>query len=216
MRVVSCGMTTRSMSRQDLGAAMHHWHSSQSDPVYAVGSQLYAGQPVDEEKVKGAREKIRSLLRSAKNGAHGWGAPEVEELNTIEKFLGGLLRTYAFGEMPTLADFRRHLAQAKDAKGRRLISSSKPILTYDLTGDAAQAAETGYQQSAQLRRAAGKSAPDMRVSRLPGGDLNVQIDNIESLYDFIRGIVAVGDGSSRQLASNLMDDLGYNWTATSR
>lgn len=199
------------MTRKQLGEAMHHWHSSASDPIYAIGSHLYAGHPVDEEQVKKAREKIRSLLRSAEAGAHGWGAAEVEELRTIEQFLGGLLRTYGFGEMPTLSDFRVHLSRAKDEKGRRLISSSKPILTYDLVGDLADAAEEGYQRTAQLRREAGKAAPAMSIAR-SGNRLHVEVNDIASLYDFIRGLLNVGTSLSNRLAKELMADLGYNWT----
>lgn len=31
------------INRRDLGELMQHWHSSQNDPIYAVGSYYYAG-----------------------------------------------------------------------------------------------------------------------------------------------------------------------------
>lgn len=205
VRVMSATITTKK-----LGELLHHWHDSKSDPIYGVGSLLISGKAVDEEQVKKARESIRKLLKSAQAGSHGWGQDEVQELQQISDGLAGLLRVYEFGEMPTLDDFRRHLAHDTDAQGRRYISAGKPILHFDLTGGMGLAASKGAQEADKVRSAAGKGNVDVSIQQ-EGDTVKVGVQNIESLFYFIQGLTEV-EGDGPKLAKVIMEDLGYSWT----
>jgi len=209
VRVMSATITTKK-----LGELLHHWHDSKSDPIYGVGSLLISGKAVDEEQVKKARESIRKLLKSAQAGSHGWGQDEVQELQQISDGLAGLLRVYQFGEMPTLDDFRRHLAHDTDAQGRRYISAGKPILHFDLTGGMGLAASKGAQEADKVRSAAGKGNVDVSIQQ-DGDTVKVGVQNIESLFYFIQGLTEVG-GDGPKLAKVIMEDLGYSWTGAAK
>lgn len=71
-----------------LGAAMHHWHSSQGDPIYGVGSMFYAGKGADEEQVERAITEFERLYRD--RARYGWGA--ATELRKIISALKYALR----------------------------------------------------------------------------------------------------------------------------
>jgi len=45
----------------NLGAEMHQWHAGMGDPIYRVGSLIYAGHPVTTEDVEDARDKLEYL-----------------------------------------------------------------------------------------------------------------------------------------------------------
>jgi hypothetical protein len=49
-----------------LGVALHQWHSGQDDPIYALGSLIYAGQPVPAELVEDTIGRLESLRRREK------------------------------------------------------------------------------------------------------------------------------------------------------
>jgi hypothetical protein len=197
------------ITTKKLGELLQHWHGSASDPIYGVGSLLFAGKPVDEEQVKKARDRIRALLRSAEQGSHGWGQQEVEELKTISDGLGGLLRVYSFGEMPTIDDFRKHLAHDRDDKGHRYISSSKPILGFELKGRAGQQALKATNKADDNKAAAGKGRADITATQ-KGDTVSINVNNIESLFYWIMAMTESGPESSN-LAKAIMQDLGYSW-----
>lgn len=201
---------SQTITTRKLGELLHHWHESQSDPIYATGSLLFAGKPVDEELVKKTRDKIRKLLASAERGSHGWGQDEVEELKTISDGLAGLLRVYEFGEMPTLADFRSHLTHDRNDQGHRYINSGKPILELEFKTGLGVAASQGAEAADRIRASAGKGRTDITLDT-DGTTVKLGINNIEALYYFLQGLVEVG-GAGNEVAKTIMEDLGYSWT----
>jgi hypothetical protein len=73
-----------------LGLMLQNWHYGQGDPVYAVGSSLFAGKTVSTEVLADALDRIRSLKTSstARHDKKGH-----KELVTIEKSLEYLVGT---------------------------------------------------------------------------------------------------------------------------
>jgi hypothetical protein len=66
---------------KDLGVAMHHWHSGQGDPIYGVGSMIFARKPVPKADVEEALSSLESLLRGTTD------KDDKRELNGIIKAL---------------------------------------------------------------------------------------------------------------------------------
>jgi hypothetical protein len=46
---------------EDLGAKLHEYHGGQGDPVYAVGSMFYAGEPADSDAVHDAADNLETM-----------------------------------------------------------------------------------------------------------------------------------------------------------
>lgn len=58
---------------QGIGADMHLYHSSQGDPIYAVGSLIWAGKPVPAQDALDAAHRLDRLakkMRGLKNKQH--------------------------------------------------------------------------------------------------------------------------------------------------
>lgn len=51
-----------------LGVLMHNWHSGQGDPIYKVGSMIYAGKDVDKEDVEEAIDGLRRIMNRVRDG----------------------------------------------------------------------------------------------------------------------------------------------------
>lgn len=70
-----------------LGVRLHQWHTSQSDPIYEVGSLLFAGLPIAEchflECISRLRDLVDLLDRDRDDAVH-----QVEDLleDCIEVF----------------------------------------------------------------------------------------------------------------------------------
>jgi DNA-binding MarR family transcriptional regulator len=54
-----------SYSNKKLGVAMHNWHGGQGDPIYAVGSMIFAGKPVSRSDVEDAIDNLEGLFDDA-------------------------------------------------------------------------------------------------------------------------------------------------------
>ena len=73
---MSTNVRARVISRERLGAMMHHWHSSAGDPLYAVGSYYSSGKAYPKKSVvKSALSEAEALEPRARAGQHGM-APE--------------------------------------------------------------------------------------------------------------------------------------------
>lgn len=68
-----------------LGDVLSQWHSSGSDPIYAVSSNASAGKPVPKHVAEAALAKVTSMIDNA--DAHGWTPSDVKELNQAKKLL---------------------------------------------------------------------------------------------------------------------------------
>jgi len=77
---------------KELGEMMSQWHSSGSDPIYAVSSTLYAGKPVAKKTVSKARKKIQTMIPDAEAGMYGWTKDDVASLKKMDKQLGDMLK----------------------------------------------------------------------------------------------------------------------------
>ncbi len=50
-------------ANRQLGVTLHHWHWGQGDPIYGVGSLIFAGDPVPCEDVESAVSGLQRLWR---------------------------------------------------------------------------------------------------------------------------------------------------------
>lgn len=83
----------RLTERQKIGEMMQHWHSSGSDPIYAVGSFFFADKKYpDPTVVVQAEEEIQRLMRAAQRGENGWKTKEAKELQKIWDYLNKEIR----------------------------------------------------------------------------------------------------------------------------
>ena len=69
-------------SDRDIGAALHNWHSSSGDPIYATGSLIWAGRPVPIDLL----EETISALKVLKRSRYARGADK-RELHALIKVL---------------------------------------------------------------------------------------------------------------------------------
>lgn len=67
---------------KQVGVAMHQWHAGMGDPIYRVGSMIYAGKPVDPEELEDAIDSLETLVHSV-SGA------DKRELKALIKTLKG-------------------------------------------------------------------------------------------------------------------------------
>jgi hypothetical protein len=56
-----------SYSDKKLGVELHNWHSGQDDPIYQVGSLIFARKPVPNDLVDDAIGSLESLARKSKS-----------------------------------------------------------------------------------------------------------------------------------------------------
>jgi sirohydrochlorin ferrochelatase len=63
-----------------LGLEMLNWHSSGGDPVYAAGSNLYAGHRVQRDIARRAATQLESYIPDARARRHGWTPKEARIL----------------------------------------------------------------------------------------------------------------------------------------
>jgi hypothetical protein len=68
------------------------WHSSQGDPIYAVGSSWFAGHDVPMNIVEDAYGSFETMHQQADQGKHGWGPKEVKEIEGILKAMKDSMR----------------------------------------------------------------------------------------------------------------------------
>lgn len=89
--------TARYVPRKVLGERMQHWHSSGSDPIYAVGSFYFAGKQYPTRNVvEAALTRIVADIPAADAGMHGWTKRDANELRLIARGLRYYLkRDYA-------------------------------------------------------------------------------------------------------------------------
>lgn len=108
------------LDNRELGLMMHRWHASMSDPIYAAGSTLFAGQKTSNAMLARALDGIRSLKSKMKSAA------DKKELRLIEKNLEhrvGIRRSRgaAMGAKPNptgrLADFEASFVEMRKALG---------------------------------------------------------------------------------------------------
>lgn len=52
-----------------IGVLLHHWHMSQGDPVYEVGSLIHAGVPVSREHVQACVGNLELCYSEAKDAS---------------------------------------------------------------------------------------------------------------------------------------------------
>lgn len=52
-----------------LGVMMHNWHGGMGDPIYRIGSMIYAGKSVDPGELEDAVSALERLERKTKAGA---------------------------------------------------------------------------------------------------------------------------------------------------
>lgn len=79
--------TPSSPKHKALAETMSSWHSSGSDVIYQVSSNLYAKKPVPRKKLEEAADRLESFIPAAKAGKNGWGKTEVKELTDMVKNL---------------------------------------------------------------------------------------------------------------------------------
>ncbi len=82
------GGKTVSLSRAEgekLSEALGGWHSSASDPIYAVSSHASAGKPISAEAAKKALGKVTFMLEHAE--AHRLSDSEKKQLSSAKKML---------------------------------------------------------------------------------------------------------------------------------
>lgn len=72
-------------ANKQLGVAMHQWHAGMGDPIYAVGSLIYAGHDVEREDAEDAIDSLETLLHTAK------GADKRQLKATIAALKKGLM-----------------------------------------------------------------------------------------------------------------------------
>ena len=85
-------------SLKKIGLLMSGWHSSMSDPIYAVESFFVNGKNYPYIKVvREAESGLRRDLDGAKRKLHGWGPREVKELTTILSFLKKYIASHPGG-----------------------------------------------------------------------------------------------------------------------
>ncbi len=78
----------RAVNRRRLGEKLLHWHSSGSDPIYAVGSFYIDDRPYpDKGVVENALTALNALEPRARAGEAGWTRRDATELRNI---VGGL------------------------------------------------------------------------------------------------------------------------------
>ena len=88
----------RRFELRDIGEKLQHWHASQGDPIYAVGSFFFDGDDYpDLDVVAQAKARLESDLRAFDGDGdrarkNGWGAEEREELGELVDFLAGYLK----------------------------------------------------------------------------------------------------------------------------
>lgn len=81
--------------RQKAGLLMQHWHSSQNDPVYAVGSFYFEGkQYPDTEIVSDAKERLENIVEFHADEYEG---DDIRELQMLVEFLEWDLQTNYYG-----------------------------------------------------------------------------------------------------------------------
>ena len=66
---------------KELGAALHQWHESSSDPIYGAGSFFFAGKPAPRHQVEGALQNIKQLINQPR------GLGELRQLSKIKRGL---------------------------------------------------------------------------------------------------------------------------------
>jgi len=80
-----------SIRMRNVGLAMQNWHSSGSDPIYAVGSYYFSGKRhPDREMEERALSEIEKLSRNARHHPE-WKAKDRKELKGIATFLKEVL-----------------------------------------------------------------------------------------------------------------------------
>jgi len=97
---------------KDIAKLMMSWHSSGSDPIYAVQSNATSGKAVPAKLVKDAIGNLERDLAGAKKKQHGWGPKEVKELTKIIKGLKGALKG------KTAGSYKLNVGQVPLAKAR--------------------------------------------------------------------------------------------------
>lgn len=103
---------------RQLGATMHQWHSGMGDPIYAVGSMIYAGKHVEREDAEEAIDALGALVHTAKG--------------TDKKELQGLIRELkkGLGESIEPAFTRTTVTEAGLRKTAVLDEGSYPFKDY--------------------------------------------------------------------------------------
>lgn len=83
----------------DIGVRMHNWHSSMSDPVYAVGSQIYAGKKVMKKNLQDAIDNLESFYEMDKKHKHlkPQDRHELEGLiDDLNGYMSGAIEDYSY------------------------------------------------------------------------------------------------------------------------
>lgn len=82
---------------KQLGLMLQNWHYGQGDPIYAVGSSLFAGKTVPTETLADALGRIRSLKTSSTSRHDRKGHKELVTIEKSLEYLVGTRRAMAAG-----------------------------------------------------------------------------------------------------------------------
>jgi len=83
----------------EIGVRMHNWHSGQGDPIYAVGSLVYAGRKVMKKHLQEAIDNLDSFYEMDKKHRHLKPADrrELEELiDELNGYMSGDIEDYSY------------------------------------------------------------------------------------------------------------------------
>jgi|SRR6185295_7469793 len=109
------------MDRVELGERLQQWHSSMSDPIYAVGSFYFAGQVYpDKEIVENAISSLTSTLEQTKSMLKG------------EKVM--VTRNGTKVDLKVFAGYTRKTLRDNVADLSEIISELQSFLTQDYGG----------------------------------------------------------------------------------
>jgi len=69
-----------------IGVRLHEWHYGQGDPIYAVGSQIYAGKKVPRRGLQEAIDSLESIWDAEKQHKH----MKPQDRNTLAELIDEL------------------------------------------------------------------------------------------------------------------------------
>ena len=197
------------MSQQNLGAMMHHWHHSMSDPIYGVGSYFYAGKgnQLSHEEVETARNAIRDLIDVAKDPKkrkkYGWTRKDYNELVAIDRELDRILHTYKYGELPDYATFRVHLRMAEDSQGNPIVGEPPEVFQFEASGRTAEIAEEAVALTPSPRA--------IRIRRTAAGPVEFTLGNYRTLHSYLLALASIRGQTARRLGKRLAGAIGIRW-----
>ena len=110
-------------ANKQLGVAMHQWHAGMGDPIYAVGSMIFAGRDVERDDAEDAIDSLETLLHTAK------GADKRQLKATIAALKKGVMESVE-PEGEEVSEAQLQSLRTLDALARKLKSLRKDDWEY--------------------------------------------------------------------------------------